>query len=153
MASQASFSYIDYSREMSHVRFWVVTMTAANFDATNTAIIALQTAITGVQTEDCEASRRVMSDDTFITRTPPLLKASQRENKWLLVAEDAVTHKTFRHEIPCADTQYLVSNTDFANLDDGAEAEAVKTAFDAVVKSPAGNASSLIAMQYVGKRL
>lgn len=153
MGSIASFSYQDYSKEKSTARFAVVTFTAANFDATNTLIIALQTAITGVQTEDCLADRRVISDNTFVTRTPPLLKASQRENKWLLLAEDGTTHKLFRHEVPCADPQYLVNNTDFANLADGAEMAALKTAFDAVVKSPAGNSASLLSAQYVGKRI
>lgn len=152
MPSLCSFSFQDYARELSTVRFRVQTMTAANFDATNTLILALQAAIIAVQAEDTLQSRRVLSEDAFVSRVPATIKAMKRENKWLLIAEDSTTHQVFKHEIPGADTDLLGSNSEYVVLTAG-DGQALKTAFDACVKSPAGNASSLISMQYVGKRL
>lgn len=152
MASQVVFSYKDYSKEISHARFDVTTMTAANFDATNTAINALSTAILGIQAENCLQGKRVVSASTFVTRAPATDKAAQREKKWLLTVEDNTLHTLSRHEVPIADTQYVTANSDFMDLsaDPGL---ALKTAVEAVVKSPAGNAVTLISVQFVGKRI
>lgn len=152
MPSEVSFSYLDNSGEKSNVRFNIASMTAANFDATHTAIIALQTAITALQPEDCLASRREVAINQYVTRTPPLLKATQREQKLLLLFEDTTLHTLFRNEIPCFNTDKLVMNEDYVLLTAG-EGAALKTALEAIVKSPAGNGVSLVKAQYVGKRI
>ena len=151
MPSQATFKYQDYSRETSSVRFDVATLTAANFDATITLINSLSTAILGVQVENALQSKIVTAQNNLISRSPATDKAAQRESKWLLTLEDNTLHSLSRHELPLADTQYVVANSDFMDLSTS-PGSALKTAVEAVVKSPAGNAVSLVSVQFVGKR-
>jgi len=152
MPSQCEFTYQDYSREKSRVRFNVQTMTAANFDATISLINALSTAILGVQVENALQSKRVIAQDNLISRAAATDKASQRETKWLITLEDATLHTLSRHEIPLADTQYVTANTDFMDLSAGA-GDTLKSAVEAGCKSPAGNAVNVMSVQLVGKRL
>jgi hypothetical protein len=152
MAGLASFSFKDYSREISTVRFALPTIDAASFDAVNIGITNLQTAMLALQVENALQSRRVISDNHYYTRAPATSKAAQRENKWLVVAEDDTLHTLFRHEIPLAKLDLLGGNSDFLDLGAGAGA-AFKTAFEGIVDSPAGNSSVLISVQYVGKRI
>lgn len=152
MGSEVTFSYQDYSREKSNVRFAVTTMTAATFDAVNTAINSLSTAILGIQTENSLQSKRVIAANNFITRSPAADPTTQREIKWLALFEDDTLHSLFRHEIPQADPALLGSNSDYLDLSAGV-GQAFKTAAEAVVLSPAGNSASLISVQLVGKRI
>lgn len=152
MGSEVTFTYQDYSREKSNVRFAVTTMTAANFDATNTAINALSTAILAIQKENCLQSKRVIAQNNFITRSPASSAAAQREMKWLLLFEDNTLHTLFRHEIPIANPDLLTSNSDYLNLGAGVGSDLVDAA-EAVVVSPAGNTASLVSVQFVGKRI
>lgn len=152
MTSEVTFTYQDYSREKSNVRFAVTQMTAANFDATNTAIDALSTAIGNVQVENNLQSKKVAAVNTFYSRGAATSKSAQRENKWLLLFEDTTLHTLFRHEVPLADLQLVQANTDYMDLSAG-DGLALKTAAEAIVRSPAGNSASLASVQYVGKRI
>lgn len=152
MASEVTFSYQDYSREKSNVRFTITTMSAATFDAVNTAVNALSAAILGIQAENSLQSKRVIAANNFITRSPAADPGTQREIKWLAMFEDSTLHSLFRHEIPQADPALLASNSDFLDLSAGV-GQTFKTAAEAVVLSPAGNASTLISVQLVGKRI
>lgn len=152
MASECEFTYQDYSKEISKARFKINAITAANFDATVSLVNALSAAILGCQVENALQSKKVIAQNNFITRAPATDKASQRETKWLMTLEDATLHTLSRHEFPLADSQYVQANTDFMDLSDGV-GEALKTAVEAVVLSPAGNAVLLVSVQYVGRSL
>lgn len=152
MGSEVTFTYQDYSREKSNVRFNVTTMTAANFDATNNAINSLSAAILALQQENTLQSKRVMSANNYISRAAATDKSCQREIKWLALFEDATTHSLFRHEIPQAKLSLLDQNSEFLDLGAG-DGAAFKTAAEAIVKSPAGNSCNLVSVQHVGKRL
>lgn len=150
--SYAEWSFQDYSREKSRVRMQFQDMTAANYDATKTLMDNVRTAILGVQQENCEQTYIVVAQSIFNSRAPATAKNSQRESKWLLTLADTTTNKLSRHEIPIAKLDLVTANTDFMDLSAGAGL-ALKTAIEAGVKSPAGNAVSLISVQFVGKRL
>lgn len=152
MPSKVSFEYQDYSRERSKVGFDIVTITADNFDATINAVNSLSAAILATQTENALQSKKVMAQDTLVSRSPASDKASQRERKWMLTLEDATLHTLSRHEIPLADSQWVTANSDFADLGASPFA-ALKTAIEATVKSPAGNSVLLVSAQLVGKRI
>lgn len=152
MPSKVTFEYQDYSRERSKVGFDIVTITAANFDATISAVNALSSAILAVQKENALQSKIVQAQNTLISRSPASDKASQRETKWMLTLEDATLHTLTRHEIPLADTQWVTANSDFADLDNP-PFDALKTAIESTVKSPAGNSVLLVSAQLVGKRI
>lgn len=152
MPSKASFTYKDYDGETSTCSFDITTMTAANFDATNTAVNALSTAILGVQTENSLQTKRILAMDNFISRAKASDKGTQREHLWVLTLEDATTHRLFTHQIPQADVDLVGTDVDTLDLtaDPGL---ALKTAIEAVVKAPGtGNAVLLAGVHYTGNR-
>ncbi len=150
--SYAEWSFQDYSREKSRVRFQFQNITAANHDATVALMDDVRDAILGVQVENCQQTYIIVDSSIFNSRAPASNKASQRENKWLLTLADNTTNKVFHHEIPIADLTLCTANSDYMDLSAG-DGLALKTAIEAGVKSPAGNAVSLISVQFVGKRL
>lgn len=152
MASQAEFSFQDYSKEISRVRFNITPVTAANYDAVTLAVNNLGTAILGVQADSSMQTKRIVAADVQISKAPATEKACQREIKWLCTLEDTTLHSLSRHEIPQADVNLVTANTDFMDLSTGAGAT-LKTDIEAVVKSPAGNSVVLLSVQLVGKRL
>lgn len=154
MGSLYSLSVLDYSKEdrASSVRFNITTLNAGNYVAVGTAVGALQSAIDAVIVGNL-ASDRIIAVDNFITRARPASPAAQRENKWLLIYEDNTTHRLYRNELPTADLTLLTGGSDFISDLTVAPWAAFKTAFEAVVLSPAGNATTLREVQFVGKRL
>lgn len=150
--SSGSVSMLDYSNEKSNVKFRIDQVTAGNYTAQATAVSDLQVAIGGI-TLGTIASRILTAEETFISRTPPSDKAAQRESKWLVRSEDAVTHEILRHEIPTADASLLSSNSDLITVFPTGVLANFKTAWEAVVVSKAGNAVTLLSLEFVGKRL
>lgn len=152
MGGLMSFSFKDYSKELSTVRFALATITAANFDTIHTSMVAFQAALIALQVEDALQSRRYVAENLFVARAPAASALSQRENKWLLTAEDTTLHSIFRHEVPLANSALLADNSDQLKLTAG-PGSAFKSAFEALVRSPAGNEAALLNAEYVGKRL
>ena len=152
MAGLISFSFKDYSKELSTVRFALVAITAANLDSISTSITAFQTALIALQTENSLQSRRLVAENLFVARSPAASALSQRENKWLLTAEDTTLHTIYRHEIPMANSALLADNSDQLKLSTGPGAT-FKSAYESLVRSPAGNESALLSAEYVGKRI
>jgi hypothetical protein len=152
MPGKISYSFQDYSREKSSVQFDVATLTAGNIAGTVVAMDNLLAAIVAVQVEDCSQSKKLVAVDTPISKAPATDKAAQRETKWMVTLEDDTLHTLSRHEIPIADTQWVTANSDFMDLSAGV-GQALKTAIEAIVNSPAGNSVSVASVQLVGKRL
>lgn len=150
--SYAEWSFQDYSREKSRVRFQFADLTAGNFVATQALMDDVRDAILGVQVENALQTYEIVAQVVFNSRAPASSPAAQRENKWLCTIADTVTNKLYHHEIPLADLTLCTANSDFMDLSAG-DGLALKTAIEAGVKSPAGNAVSLISVQFVGKRL
>ncbi|MCG3207803.1 MAG: hypothetical protein FOGNACKC_01403 [Anaerolineae bacterium] len=76
---------------------------------------------------------------------------ANRLNKWLFRMQDSVNGKIFTHEIGTANNAQLPSPTsDFLDLTAGAGL-ALKTAIDAVYRSPYGNAGVLVSVQQVSR--
>lgn len=149
-----SLSFLDYSKEdaASSVRFHIPELTAANIAAQTALIDTLRTSIDAV-TLGTLATERVIAEDNFLSRTRPTDPTAQRENKWLFLYEDQTTHRIYRGEIPTANITLLDAPSDhIADLTTGVWGT-FKSAFEAVVKSPAGNAVTLLDVQFVGKRL
>lgn len=154
MARAVSFiegTFRDYSRETSHYRLPVTTLTAANFNATNTAITALEAAIANI-TLGVQQKVATIAARTNVSSSLPSSPDAQREKKWLLTYHDANGGK-FRTEIPCADLSLLGLNSDFIDQTNAAWTT-LKTAFEAVVVSPDDQSAVVLDnAEFVGKRL
>lgn len=152
MTSSYSVSILDYSNEKSSTRVAVEDIDGTNFAATVTAVQALRNAIGGI-TLGTVSSDDLTALSTFISRTPPTDKAAQRESKWLVRYEDDVTHKIYRNEIPTADQALLSGNSDLITSFPVGVLGTFKSAFEAIVRSPANNSVTVLSLQFVGKRL
>lgn len=85
------------------------------------------------------------------SNVPPNNKDADRERKWLFGFVDSVTQQPYSHEIGCADNAQLPSaTTDNLDLSAGTGL-AMKTAADAIYRSPAGNAGVLAYIKQVGR--
>lgn len=152
MPGKIGFTFQDYSREKSRVQFDCATLTAGNIAGTIVAMDNLLAAIVATQVEDCTNQKTLVAVDTKVSGSAATEKASQRELKWIVTLEDDTLHTLSRHEIPIADPQYVVANSDFMDLSAGV-GQALKTAIEAIVDSPAGNSVSVASIRLGGKRL
>lgn len=77
----------------------------------------------------------------------------QREDKWLITYEDTTTHALYQTELPCRDNSITVpTNTDELDISTGAAAT-LKTAWDAYVLSPDGNATAITSIRLIGRNV
>lgn len=81
----------------------------------------------------------------------PANKLAQRENKFLFVYRSS-NGDVLTREMPCADLTETSSDASTVDLDSGTGL-AAKTQWDALVTDPAGNATTLEEIRFVGRNL
>ena len=114
MAPPVSFyevTFRDYSKELSHCKVGLVTITAGNFAATMTNLATLLTALEGVSI-GVAAKDAVIAKRDILSALAPSNQFAQRESKWLARYHDNTTSQIYRFEIPCADASLLATNSD-----------------------------------------
>lgn len=137
--------------ETSSFEVPIITLTAANLTATNTLIDNLRNAILfyylGNVTKDTVTLNRDNVGDVAAGNV-----LAQRENKLMLRYIGNVSNKIFRVSIPTLDLTTLVNHTEYIDLTT-TEGAALKTAFEAVVRSPddASETVTLLSGQFVGR--
>lgn len=152
MPGKLNYTLLDYSEEKSSVGCYLPNFTAANFDAQNTLVDNLITAILGVAGGTPIKDERVATVTRFAP-IPPADETEQREQKWLVSCTDNVTGFEVTFEIPIATpTGLLLPNTDRMDLE-STQGAALKAAVDAVVRSRAGNPVTMLRATYVGRNL
>jgi hypothetical protein len=150
--SRIQQSYRDYSKEVSHLRLFVTTITPGN-QAAQVALHTTLFAALDALTLGLQQKEETVLSTSVVNVTPATNPLAQRENKWLLRYHASVTRKNFVVELPCADLSLLGNNTDFIDKT-GAEWLALKSAFEAVVVDPDdGGAVILDDAEFVGRNL
>lgn len=139
------------SPESGSVGFAITTLTPANVAAQATLVGNLATAINAIVL-GVFARSEITYERTALVKTPASSQNAQRETKLLLRYHGNTSQKSFRIELPTFDLTELVSGSEFLVLTSGNGA-ALKTAFEAVVKSPDDPAESvtLDTAQHVGR--
>lgn len=151
-AASAVLSVIDYDQELSSIRVKLPDIDAANYAATMTAVAALWAGCLGIITGNLKVSH-VSTREVAYGANPPSNQFAQRETKWLIRYKDNTTNEIFRNELPTADLSLLTQNSDTITDFSAGVLLAFKNAWEAIVKSPNGNAVTMISLQHVGKRL
>lgn len=129
----------------------VTTLTPANVAAQITLANNLQTAVAGIT-----LGNFLKSESTYARNLlgvgPAASNLAQRENKWLMRYHDNTTYQKFQVSIGTADLSLLPDGSEFLDLE-GTEGAALKTAFEAVVVSPADSTHTvtLDSVQFVGR--
>jgi len=152
MPDKVNLTYSDYGGEKSTFAFSIQQLNSANLDNTLIAIANLQSAIALV-TDGLEVKRTVMTAVSGSGQGSSTNPTAQRELKWLITYKDNVNSKEYQHELPCPT---LNANTLSGNPDNDANLSYVdwitfKTNYEAVVKSPDGNAVTLQRVRLVGR--
>jgi len=151
MASRSIFTIEDYSAEKSSFAVAGVAASSANYDAQQTLLIALADAVEDLIIGALRKREYVAS--VAFPNTGDVTNAfAQRELKWLITYSDDVTGKLQQCEIAAPDLSLLVAGSDLLDLA-GTEGAAFVTAFEAFVKSDAGNAVTVQSGRVVGRNL
>lgn len=131
----------DNSREIGRTDFNIGDLTAVSLPGALTQMGALTDAIMAIVI-GVKVQSRWGDVDNFVA-APPTSKLAQRGVKWTLQGRDSVTGVPVINHIPTANLTLLpAGDTEDMDLTAGVGL-ALKTAYDALVKSPAGNALTL----------
>jgi hypothetical protein len=149
MAGSLSFKLLDFGNKPEATTFTVPTIevTAANFDATWTAVQSLRTQVS-LLTLGNLARYQLVARVVEPTPTTPT-NLAQRENKWLIRYRDEIANKNYRAELGTADLSLLTVD-EFLDLTTTPGSSFV-TAFEAVVRSEFDNAVTVQSIQFVGR--
>ncbi|MCK5133316.1 MAG: hypothetical protein KAR40_14335 [Candidatus Sabulitectum sp.] len=147
-----SFTFLDASAEKSSMTFNFGAITAASLPGFLTQFGALRTATDAISIGQLVGDMWT-GDKTKYSNVVPTDKDAQRERKFLVVYEDDTTLALYRMEVPCADyalVDVFQGETDLVDLAQTAIAAFV-TAFEALCRSPEGNAITVVSMRGVGR--
>lgn len=153
--STFSISIMDYSRELSNTKFGIVQLGAATFAAHITARDAWIDALEDVIDGTIQRSKSTL--DKNFNSTAPGNNESSREKKILVTMADGTNMKKFNITIPCrrawvADDWEPIEHSD--EIDPATTfAAAFITACNNFIRSPYGNASTVIKLTAVGRNL
>lgn len=152
MAGKLLLTYADYGGEKSSFQIPILDYTAANFDANETLVDALVSAIDAL-TIGLEV-KQIRSHSASGTGSGNSSNVNaRRELKFLVTFSDDITGKVYQREIP---TPLLTANTILqdvggnANVSDTLWTDFI-TAFEAAAESEDGNAVSFVSARYVGR--
>lgn len=137
--------------ESTNSEIAITTLTAANYAAQSALIAALQTAIDDVVIGVlAKATTTILR--SILSSSPASSPLAQRENKWLLRYHGNTLQQKFQVSIGTADLSLLSNNSEFLDLTTS-PGSALKSAFEAIAKSPDDGAESvtLDSVQFVGR--
>jgi len=149
----------DNSRELSRSDFNIDPIDVSNIGDIFTAIGAFRTAVEGI-TLGVMAKESVVMDETNLSALSPTNPLAQRGIKWACQYADVTEYFDIANAIPNAGFQQIFTNTlgtaDLSLLANGEEelnlaagpGLALKTAFDALIKSPYGGSVNLLRVYY-----
>lgn len=147
-----TLTYVDYSDEKSSFQFNFGAITAVSLPGFLTQFGAFRTATNAISLGTLVSDQWV-GDATKYGNAPPTNPNAQRERKFLVTYEDTTTLALYRLEIPCADlTGRMIPDTDLVDLTN-TQIAAWITAFEALCRSPEGNAVVVVRMQAVGRNI
>lgn len=129
----------------------VTTLTAANYVAQTVLIDALAAAVADLVLGNLHQTDVVIKR-ALVSNLPAATQLAQRENKILLRYHGVTLLKNFRVSIPTFDLSLLPLHSEMLDLTAGVGA-ALKTAFEAIVKSPDDGSEVVIldSAQFVGR--
>lgn len=143
-----TLSYKDYNSEGSSVTVRTADLTAANFDATITALNGLRDAIEAV-TLAALTKEAILAVETETGAPLPASQYAQRESKWLVkFQQDDGEFGSF--EIPAADLTLLNGHTELMDVSAGAGL-ALVTSIEGNVYGRDGALVDVVEIQHVGR--
>lgn len=149
-----TITYIDRSGEKSTVKVHNGSITALTIAAYLDQLDDLRTATDAI-TLGVRTGQTWVGDADILAAAPPTNEFAQRELKWLVRYENAVSHNIYTMEIPTADpTGRLQPGSDKVNLAQ-TEVAAWIAAFEAIARSPENDVDgvNVLDITLVGRNL
>jgi len=149
--SEYSQTRIDFSKEKATSTIYIPSYNVVtNPNVLSTLIPAYDTAVEAISLMPKTNTAVNWYNEKYNTAVPTDPNA-QRENKWLVRYQDTTNFALYRVEIPGADLSVgLVPGTDFLDTSVSPGSDFV-TAFEALARSPEGNAVNVIDITFVGR--
>lgn len=147
----------DYRGSKSSMSLYHAELAAANIDAHIGALGLYEdfaTALAGISLGNSQTIK-ALAQVNEVSSTPATDPSSLIGVKWLCTYSDDVTGKSFQFEIPCADVtngDLRAGDTDQAVLTE-TEWVAFISAFEALAKSPDGNAVTFVGARIVNRNI
>lgn len=151
MTVKAGFRGLDFTREVTNVEFYMVDLSAANFDARITALNTVQAAVQGVSLIAFDGEFMYAIDTARESATPADPNA-QRESKWIVSYHDDVNGFPGSFTIGGADLTLLDGNTQLMDVAAGAGLTLLN-ALEANLISRYGNAIVVDEIRHVGRNI
>lgn len=149
-AHQGSLTYVDNSNEESTMGFHFGPITALTIAAFLTQFGAFRTATNAIVLGNLVRDSWT-GDATKYSKVVPADENAQRERKFFVQYQDTTNLSIFRLEIPTADLEgRMLPDSDQVDLTE-TDIAAWVTAFEALCKSPDGNAVNVLAIYAVGR--
>lgn len=150
MTSRCKMSGLDFSGEGTGLGWWMVDLTAANFNAQTALFEAIKAGIRGVSLiafDGAEYAANFTERETDL----PADAYAERESKWLVTMVDSVNGDINQFEIGGAlKTGISIPGSDLMDLT-STEGAALVDALEAGARSRAGNAVTVRQVKYVGR--
>lgn len=158
-----TLTVMDYDKEKSPLKVHTGEVTAVSLPGLLTQIGAFRTAVDGLSIGTMQ-KENLQVFSTILSQTPPTNEFAQRETKWLVKyhdsqpffdpPDDAIPNegylKPFDFEIAAADLSLLDNNSDFLPFT-VTQAGALKSAAEAMLRSPYGGTITVDSIQQVGR--
>lgn len=156
MADTVVFSADDNGSENTSMTVHIADITAANHDATVTAIATLRNAMLPLMKGGWDKSAiREVTYDTPVPNTDPY---AQREIKWAIIVQGISGDPYLGNEMPMANldllesgSEYIIKNGDIVVDDTGGDIADFVTAYEALATNQAGGAIVIKDMYFVGR--
>lgn len=158
-----SVTIVDYNGETSTTTVNIGPVTAATLPITLSRISDWRSAITDVILGN-QRSDKLTAYNSNLNPALPTDQNAQVERKWqisyvdntaffdvLQAIPNAGYGKFFQVEIATANAELLSDNSEFLDLNDGADGQALRTAFEAIALSPYGGAALVYSIELVGR--
>lgn len=138
----------DFSKEKSTSTFSVAQQ--ADYGTFITAVTDFRAAVQNLT--DGTVQQEQFSLFNRATNEFPTASVATREDKYLIRYEDTTTLRVYTVAIPTAvkDPAEFIAGTDFLDIS-GGDPLTLKTTFEALAASPAGNPVNVLSIKYVGR--
>lgn len=149
----STFSFRDFSNEISTVTVFNGAITAVSLPGFLTDFAALQTALQNLSLGQL-AKTSWVGDNTTVSALAAASEYAQRELKWRVKYRGNTSNKVYQIEIPCADVVgKVIPGTDQAYID--ADMTAFITAFETIARTPDSDAETVtvLSINLVGRNI
>lgn len=154
----AAFSLKDYDGERSGMKVNLVELTAANLDAQATAVALIRTTSEALMLQGWYSVQ--MTDGIYSANPAVNDPFSQREHKWVIIAEDSGGNVYKANEMPCADlsllengSKYIYKNKAVTVVAGAAAVQAFVDAYEAGARDESGNVIEVVDIYQAGRNI